>query len=72
MRMPADIRISVRIGDQPTRRIELIRQPSGKRYWIRRDGKVSKRMHIGYFDTAQEAHEAYVYKKRMLHEFCTL
>ena len=44
MRLPADIRISVRIGEQPTHRIELIRQPAGKRYWIRRDGTSSKRM----------------------------
>jgi hypothetical protein len=32
--------------------------------------KVSK--HIGYFDTAEEAHEAYIRQKRNMHEFSTI
>jgi len=42
--MPADIRISLKKRDGPTHRIELIRQPVGTRYWIRRDGKDSTKL----------------------------
>jgi len=28
--------------------------------------------HLGYFDTAEKAHEAYLEAKRELHEFCTI
>ncbi len=31
-----------------------------------------KRIHIGYFDTAEEAYQAYLTQKRKLHEFNTL
>ena len=43
-RLPADIRISLKKRGGPTHRIELIRQPVGKRYWIRRDGKDSTKL----------------------------
>ena len=43
MKLRANIRISIRIDGKPNRKIELIRQPSGKRYWLRVDGKYSKR-----------------------------
>lgn len=34
---------------------------------------INKRLHfIGYFDTIEEAHSAYVAKKREVHEGCTL
>lgn len=32
----------------------------------------SKKIHIGYFNTPEEAHEAYLKKKRELHSFCTI
>ncbi len=32
----------------------------------------SKKIHIGYFNTPEEAHEAYLEKKRELHKFCTI
>lgn len=31
-----------------------------------------KSQHLGYFDTPEEAHQAYVLKKRELHQACTL
>lgn len=37
-RLPADMRISLKKRGGPTYRIELIRQRSGKRFWVRRDG----------------------------------
>jgi hypothetical protein len=37
-RLPADLRISLKKRGGPTYRIELIRQPNGKRFWVRRDG----------------------------------
>jgi len=43
-RLPADIRISLKKRGGRTHRIELIRQPFGKRYWIRRDGKHSAKL----------------------------
>ena len=43
-RLPAEIRISLKKRGGPTHRIELIRQPVGKRYWIRRDGKDSAKL----------------------------
>jgi len=43
-RLPAEIRISQKKRGGPTHRIELIRQPVGKRYWIRRDGKDSTKL----------------------------
>ena len=43
-RLPADIRISLKKRGGPTHRIELIRQPVGKRCWIRRDGKDSTKL----------------------------
>ena len=38
-------------------------------------GKITvcgKQIHLGYFDTAQEAHEAYLIKKREVHAFCMI
>jgi len=43
-RLPAEIRISLKKRGGPTHRIELIRQPIGKRYWIRGDGKDSTKL----------------------------
>ena len=43
-RMPADIRISLKERGGPTQRSELVRQPVGKRYWTRRDGKDSAKV----------------------------
>jgi hypothetical protein len=31
-----------------------------------------KRLYIGFFDTPEEAHQAYLTKKRELHPFCTI
>ncbi len=43
-RLPADIRISLKKRGGPTHRIELVRQPAGQRYWVRRDGKYSTKV----------------------------
>ena len=43
-RLRADILISLKKRGGPTHRIELIRQPVGKRYWIRRDGRDSTKL----------------------------
>jgi hypothetical protein len=43
-RLPAHIRISLKKRGERTHRIELIRQPCGKRFWIRRDGKHSTKL----------------------------
>jgi hypothetical protein len=40
-RRQADIRISLKKRGGATYRIGLIRQPAGKRYWVRHDGKYS-------------------------------
>lgn len=45
---------------------------SGTRKFVSRITANGKRHHLGYFDTAQEGHEAYVSAKRRLHEGCTL
>jgi hypothetical protein len=42
--LTADIRISLKKRGGSTHRIELVRQPVGKRYWIRRDGKPSTKV----------------------------
>lgn len=42
-RLPADIRIRLKRCGGP-HRIVLIRQPVGKRYWIRRDDKDSAKL----------------------------
>lgn len=41
-RKPADLRISIKRRGGKTHRIELIRQPFGQRFWVRRDGKISE------------------------------
>ena len=43
-RLPADIRISLKKRGGKTYRIELIRQPIGRRFWIRKDGKYSSKV----------------------------
>jgi len=43
-RLPADIRISLKKRGGRTYRIELIRQPVGRRYGVRRDGKYSTKV----------------------------
>ena len=40
-RLKADVRISLKKRGGPTHRIELIRQPVGRKFWVRRDGKRS-------------------------------
>ncbi len=40
-RQPADIRISRKKRSGPTHRIEFVRQPVGRRYWVRQDSKYS-------------------------------
>ena len=44
MYLKSDIRISVRVGENKTRKIELIRQPYGEKYWIRVDKRRSKKL----------------------------
>jgi len=41
-RRPADLRISIKKRGGRTHRIELIRQPFGQKFWVRRDGKLSQ------------------------------
>ncbi|MBI5761011.1 MAG: hypothetical protein HZA46_21010 [Planctomycetales bacterium] len=41
-RLPADIRISLKKRGGPTVRIELVRQPAGQRFWVRRNGTRSQ------------------------------
>ena len=43
-RLEADIRISLKKRGDHTYRIELIRQPIRRRYWVRRDGKYSTKV----------------------------
>ena len=43
-RLKADIRISLKQRGGPTYRIELVRQPMGRRFWVRRDGTWSDRV----------------------------
>ena len=43
-RKPADLRISLKKRGGSTHRIELIRQPMGQRFWVRRDGKLSEKL----------------------------
>ena len=43
-RLPADIRISLKKRGGKTYRIELIRQPTGRRFWVRKDGKHSSKV----------------------------
>ena len=42
------------------------------RKWLAHICKNRKVAHIGQFDTPEEAHHAYLEKKRELHEFCTI
>jgi hypothetical protein len=43
MRIRSYIRVSVRIGRGKTKRLELIEQPSGKKFWLRVNGKNSRK-----------------------------
>ena len=43
-RRPADVRISLKRRGGRTHRIELIRQPDGKRFWVRRNGVKSTKL----------------------------
>ena len=43
-RLPADIRISLKTLGGPTHCIELVRHPTGRRYWVRRDDKYSTKV----------------------------
>lgn len=40
--------------------------------WVSGIKTNGKRKHIGVYDTAQEAHEAYIAAKRKAHEFCQI
>lgn len=40
--------------------------------WIAQIKKNGKTFRIGYFDTAEDAHKAYVSCKRIVHEFCSI
>ena len=42
--LKSDIRISVRVGENKTRKIELIRQPYGDKFWVRVDKRRSKKL----------------------------
>ena len=44
LRLPADIRISLKKRGGPTHRIELVRQPIRRRFSVRRDGKYSTKV----------------------------
>ena len=43
-RLPADICISLTKRGGPTHRIEVVRQPAGRRYGGRREGRYSKKV----------------------------
>ena len=43
MRIRSDVRVSVRIGKGRTKRLELFKKPAGEKYWLRVNGKNSKR-----------------------------
>lgn len=43
-RLKADIRISVKVHGKRCRKLELVRQPVGARYWVRIDGKRSEKL----------------------------
>lgn len=45
--------------------------PTGRRYQAR-IGNGPYELYLGSFDTAEEAHAAYLKAKRELHEFCTI
>jgi len=40
--------------------------------WCARISVNNKKKHLGYFDTAENAHQAYLEAKRKLHEGCTI
>lgn len=44
MRLVADVRISVKVRGGKCHRLELIKQPMAKRYWLRFDGRNSRKM----------------------------
>jgi hypothetical protein len=44
LRLPAGIRISLKKQGGPTHRLELVRQPAGRRYWVRREGRYSTKV----------------------------
>lgn len=46
MNTKSDIRISIRRGDGATRKIELIALPFPNKYWVRIDGKKSKKTEV--------------------------
>lgn len=68
----------------PTMNSENRRRPQGRNpllgaYWYARKGKwaaavkvAGKSIHLGYFDTVEAAHAAYLSKKRELHPGCTI
>jgi hypothetical protein len=45
---------------------------SSEKKWLARICISGKRKYLGLFETAEEAHEAYLKAKRELHEFCTI
>ena len=44
MFLRSEIRISVRVGENKTRKIELIHQPYGDKFWVRVDKRRSKNL----------------------------
>lgn len=60
-RLPADVRISLKKRGGPTHRIELVQQPVGKRYWIRRDRQDSAELPVATVSqTAERIHRLLV------------
>lgn len=47
-----------------------VRKPKGRTKWQAMIQANGKQNHLGYFDTPQEAYEAYLSAKRRLHAFC--
>ena len=45
-RRPADICIILKNRGAPVHRIELVRQPMERRFWVRRDGKYSTKVPV--------------------------
>lgn len=43
-----------------------------KQKWTARLRKMGKDYHIGFFDTIDDAENAYIEKKRLVHEGCTI
>lgn len=49
-----------------------VRQYKGKQKWSAQIGHHGKYVHLGYFDSPEQASDAYLAAKRRLHEGCTI